>query len=137
MPEVNQLPKLSEQIVDEFKKLKTYKASQDAYRNIRRENPGAHSHGTLDTLTARINMIAAWLAMLPENEAYVVNRHLVDGLDWEQVVHEYNDTWGARNAREERTLVRRQTFAIRRIERFVREHACWYAGLLELDESVE
>ena len=124
---------LNDKIVQQIRKHREYETASVAYMNIRRNNPRAYPYDYLGGLTARINMVKAWLAMLPENEAYVVQRHLVDGLEWTQITHEYKEKWGKDNARAERTLVRYHTNAIRKIEHFVREHLNWYSDFLDTD----
>ena len=53
--------------------------------------------------------------MLPDDERFLVQKHLIQGLDWAKVIVEYNERWGIMNGRAERTLKRIQARAIKRI----------------------
>jgi hypothetical protein len=59
--------------------------------------------------------IQIWLDSLPEDEAYAVQRHLIDGIDWPRIATEYSIKWGNENARTDRTLMSYQKKAIQRI----------------------
>lgn len=59
--------------------------------------------------------ITAWLELLPKEERFIVQTHLVDGLDWTRTIVEYEREWGFANGRSERTLKRIQARALKRI----------------------
>ena len=59
--------------------------------------------------------IQAWLSSLPEDEAYAVQRHLIDGIDWPRIATEYNAKWGNENAKTDRTLMSYQKKALLKI----------------------
>lgn len=61
------------------------------------------------------NVIECWLELLPDDERFLVQKHLIQGLDWAKVIVEYNERWGIMNGRAERTLKRIQARAIKRI----------------------
>jgi len=121
---------LQTKIADEIMKLHAYETERTQYMHIRQTNIKHYPYDHLANLNTRITMVESWISMLPEREGFAVRRHLADGLDWVQVVHEYKEKWGEENGRSERTLVRYQTRALQRIERFVQEHVDWYTELL-------
>ena len=59
--------------------------------------------------------VMGWLSLLTTEERFIVQTHLVDGLDWARTVVEHEQKWGAINGRSERTLKRIQSKAIQRI----------------------
>ena len=61
------------------------------------------------------NVIECWLELLPDDERFLVQKHLIQGLDWAKVIVEYNERWGIMNGQAERTLKRIQARAIKRI----------------------
>lgn len=61
------------------------------------------------------NCIQVWLASLPEDDAYAVQRHLIDGIDWPRIATEFSMKWGNENARTDRTLMSYQKRALQRI----------------------
>jgi hypothetical protein len=64
-------------------------------------------------------LMDGWLRALPEEEAFIVRLHLVDGLDWAHVAVEYANRWGQELARSIQTLKRKQATALHRIEESV------------------
>lgn len=60
-------------------------------------------------------MVKNWLSLLPCEERFLVEIHLVDGLDWAKTIVEHEKKWGVINGRSERTLKRIQAKAIARI----------------------
>lgn len=56
-----------------------------------------------------------WLASLQEDERYVLQRHLIDGVDWPRIATEYNSKWGNENAKAHRTLMMYQKKALQQI----------------------
>ncbi len=75
----------------------------------------------VNTLDEQIALIDGWLLLLNEDEAYVVKRHLVDGIDWPRIAMEYKGIWGDDYAKSERTLKTYQKRAMEKILRFARE----------------
>lgn len=72
-------------------------------------------------LDHQIALIDGWLLLLNEDEAYVVKRHLIDGIDWPRVALEYKGIWGDDYAKTERTLKTYQKRAMGKILRFAQE----------------
>ena len=68
-----------------------------------------------DALEFMKGFIECWLELLPDDERFLVQKHLIQGLDWAKVIVEYNERWGIMNGRAERTLKRIQARAIKRI----------------------
>ena len=52
---------------------------------------------------------------MPREERFLIQTHLIDGLDWAKTIAEYEKEWGVINGRSERTLKRIQAKAIKRI----------------------
>lgn len=65
-----------------------------------------------------LSAIHVWMTLLTEDEAYVVQRHLIDGVDMPRITSEYREKWGPPHARSERTLKSYQHNALRKIELF-------------------
>jgi hypothetical protein len=71
-------------------------------------------------LSEQSAMIDSWLEMLSEDEAYVVRRHLIDGIDWPRIADEYDKRWGE-YTKTQRTLMRYQKSALEKIQSFMEE----------------
>lgn len=65
------------------------------------------------------NQVKAWLNLLPKEERLIIQKHIVDGLDWSRTSFEVDRIWGYSNGRSERTLKRKQASAIKRIYDFM------------------
>ena len=63
----------------------------------------------------RERRVSGWLDLLTTEERFVVQTHLIDGLDWARTIVEHERKWGTQNGRSERTLKRIQAKAIQRI----------------------
>lgn len=67
----------------------------------------------------RCNQVKAWLRLLPKDERLIVQKHIIEGLDWTRTSAEFDRIWGYENGRSERTMKRKQAVAIRRIREFM------------------
>ena len=67
-------------------------------------------------------IIECWLELLPDDERFLVQKHLIQGLDWAKVIVEYNERWGIMNGRAERTLKRIHARAIKRMPNLALTH---------------
>lgn len=58
------------------------------------------------------------MKLLSEDEAFVTQRHMIDGIDIPRIVVEYEARWGREFAKSERTIKTYQQRAINRIAEF-------------------
>ena len=72
----------------------------------------------LAELEENLNCIDAWMKLLSDDEAFVVRRHLIDGIDISRIVVEYGEKWGAEFAKTDRTIKTYQQRALVKIEEF-------------------
>lgn len=75
--------------------------------------------GKLEMLLKRIDL---WLALLSEDEAFVITRHLIDGIDIPRIALEYERKWGGEFAKTERTIKIYQSRALKKIAEFESKH---------------
>lgn len=61
------------------------------------------------------NGAESWLSLLNREERFLIQTHLIDGLDWAKTIVEHEKMWGVANGRSERTLKRIQAKAIEKI----------------------
>lgn len=69
-------------------------------------------------LEGKLLSISTWLTLLSEDEAYVIKRHLVDGIDIPRIALEYRERWGEEFAKTERTIKTYQRRALDKIQDF-------------------
>jgi len=72
----------------------------------------------LKYLESQLQCINIWLSLLSDDEAFVISRHLIDGIDIPRIAIEYRERWGAEFGKTERTIKTYQRRAIQRIENF-------------------
>lgn len=70
----------------------------------------------------QLDTLNAWLGLLPEEERFVVEKHIIGQLAWPYVMIEHHRRWGRRLARDERSLKRYQARALRKILLCVEKH---------------
>lgn len=66
-------------------------------------------------LEKTIMSIDSLFAVLSENEAFVIQRHVLDQLDWPQIIKEYKDKWGTEAEKTVRSFQVCQTKALTKI----------------------
>lgn len=72
----------------------------------------------LQYLEHALQCIDSWITLLSEDEAYIIKRHYFDGIDLPRITTEFCDRWGVEHGRDERTLKRYQSRALRKIVQF-------------------
>ena len=69
-------------------------------------------------LQRQLALISSWMKLLSDDEAFVTQRHLIDGIDIPRIVVEYEAKWGKEFAKSERTIKTYQQRAIKHIAEF-------------------
>ena len=70
---------------------------------------------TFENNKKKYAIVLGWLEMLSTEQRFIIQTHLIDGLDWARTIVEHEKKWGIQNGRSERTLKRIQAKAIRQI----------------------
>ena len=79
---------------------------------------GGDSHSMRERilkLEKTLMSIDSLFAVLSENEAFVIKRHVLDQLDWPQIMKEYSDKWGTEAEKSVRSFQTCQTKALGKI----------------------
>lgn len=112
-------------MIKSIKKLLQKKKAYDAESrflherfNDQRCKPTSQQNERLSFVDSQLLCIDIWLSMLPEDELYVIQRHLIDGIDIPRIVEEYRVRWGEEYAKTERSIRTYQRRALCRIEAF-------------------
>lgn len=85
--------------------------------------PAGPDNPCLELLEQRMAMIQSWLRLLSADERFVVQKHLIEGLDWSRVHYAFNEYWGGDFVRCERTLAYYQASALKKICEFCEKYA--------------
>lgn len=84
-----------------------------------------HAHGNLSSeQTQHMRNLGDWLGcinslllILNEDEIFVIQRHVLDEIDWNRIIAEYETRWGIENRKCQRTLIRYQKNALLKLAR--------------------
>lgn len=82
----------------------------------------------LQEVDEQLARIENWLLLLTEDEAYVITRHLIDGIDLPRVAMEYKERWGEDLSKTERTIKSYQHKALIKIARFEKQNEALING---------
>ena len=70
----------------------------------------------------KITTIQSWLKLLNADEAFVIQKHLIDELEWPRVEFAFQEQWKGMFTRSGRTLVKYQATALKKIVYFCENH---------------
>lgn len=70
----------------------------------------------------KISTINAWLNLLSYDEKFVIEKHLIDGIEWARIAFEFRERWNKEFFRTERTLQIYQAKALKKIALFANAH---------------
>lgn len=87
-----------------------------------RENPEVRE--ALALVDMKVAMIQSWFTLLNTDERFVIEKHLVEELEWPRVSFSFTELWKGEFTRAERTLVAYQKSGLKKIVRFCEDHRC-------------
>ena len=85
-----------------------------------RENPEARE--ALIVVDMKVAMIQSWFNLLNADERFVIEKHLIEELEWPRVSFSFTELWKGEFSRTERTLVANQASGLNKIVRFCEDH---------------
>lgn len=101
--------------------LANYRARQSEYNYLQSKK---RKKGLDKEQLRRMQALEEWLfcmncllMQLSEDERYVIQRHVIDGIDWSRISAEYASRWGEINKRSQRTLLRYQSDGLKKISK--------------------
>lgn len=83
----------------------------------RTNDPSLRKH--YDEIENKIILINSWLNLLTYDERFVVEKHLIDQIEWPRIALAFELEWKGQFTRTERTLERYQASAIKKICEFM------------------
>ncbi len=107
-----------ELITSAFAKYGGYLAMAEIQGKKLDDQGGLDDEKRIAMLELKITILNGWLALLNEDERFVIRKHVIDGLDWPRVAYEFAERWGHQFIRTERTLSQYQSNALRKIIAF-------------------
>ena len=70
----------------------------------------------------KITMIQSWFNLLNADKRFVIEKHLLDELEWPRVAFSFTKKWDGEFTRTERSLVAYQACGLKKIISFVEAH---------------
>ena len=84
------------------------------------DDPDMKNYLTL--LELKLAAINAWMNLLNVDERFVIQKHLMEEMEWPRVAFEYRDRWNGEFTRTERSLQVYQANALAKITAFAENH---------------
>ncbi len=94
-----------------------YRFLQQFLSDNRHKNT-AKQEDRLKHLEQLLQSISVWMELLTEDEAFVIRRHLFDGIDIPRIAIEYRERWGEEFGKTDRTIKAYQKKALQKIAVF-------------------
>lgn len=76
----------------------------------------------LAIVSMKVVMIQSWLNLLNTDERFVIEKHLLEELEWPRIAHTFTERWKGEFSRTERTLINYQASGLAKIANFVQNH---------------
>lgn len=76
----------------------------------------------LANVQMKIAAIQSWFNLLNADELFVIQKHMIDQLDWPRVALEFTERWKSAFVRSDRTLIKYQNHALKKITSFCTVH---------------
>lgn len=99
-----------------------YVAEAQLYEKWAEQTDETEAKKQLELLNLKIVAINSWLTILSTDERFVVQKHLIEELEWARIAFEYRERWKKEFERTERTLQIYQANALAKIAEFARRH---------------
>lgn len=114
---------MNAELVKQIQKLLQQPLKADRYAIEMMLEDGAEITPALQERIEKVNKMQsaqdALMSVLNENEKMVVQRHLVDGLDWACIGAEFGQVWGSENQKSKRSLINYYRSANKKMAAFV------------------
>lgn len=85
-----------------------------------RENPEVRE--ALAVVDMKVAMVQSWFTILNTDERFVIEKHLIEELEWPRISFSFTELWKGEFTRSERTLVAYQAGGLNKIVRFCEDH---------------
>lgn len=98
---------MTEMIKQTLLKKRDYEAEHrflQQYLSDNRHKNTVRQEERLSFLAQQIKDISVWMDLLTEDEAFVIKRHLFDGVDIPRITIEYRERWGDEFGKTDRTI---------------------------------
>lgn len=99
-----------------------YKAEAELYERWLSNRENHDMRDVLAVLQLKLTAIQSWLDLLNADERFVVQKHMIEELEWPRVAFEFSERWKNVFIRSERSLGKYQASAMNKIITFCELH---------------
>lgn len=101
---------------------KNYTAEVEILKKCLEFSEAAEIKAEIAILEAKITVINAWMNILSADEKFVIQKHLIEQIEWARVAFEYQQRWQKEFMRTERSLQMYQASGLRKMAAFANKH---------------
>jgi len=101
---------------------KTYVAEAEILKKCLEFSEEPETQAKLGTAEAKVTVVDAWMKILSADEKFVIQKHLIEQIEWARVAFEYQQRWQREFARTERSLQIYQADGLRKIAKFANKY---------------
>lgn len=113
---------MEEMIRMAFSKYATYVSEQRMYERWLDMRENQEVREALTVVSMKVTIIESWLNLLTADEQFVVQKHLIDQIEWPRISFLFTERWKGEFSRTERTLVAYQANALKKIVEYCEAH---------------
>lgn len=104
-------------------KYKDYQAEASLYEKWLAQIDDPDTRNRFVLLELKIAAVHSWMDLLNIDEKFVIQKHLIEEMEWPRVVFEYRERWKCEFARTERSLQIYQANALAKIAEFAEKNS--------------
>lgn len=99
-----------------------YVAEKEMYERWLQMRENKEAREALVMVDMKVAMIQSWLNLLNADERFVIEKHLLEELEWPRVAFSFTEKWKGEFSRTERTLISYQASGLAKIVAFAECH---------------
>lgn len=103
-------------------KYSSYRAEKELFERWLSNRENKEVREGLALVEMKVAMIQSWFTLLTPDERLIIEKHLVEELEWPRVSYTFSMCWKGEFTRTERTLLKYQATGLKKIIEFVEAH---------------
>ena len=115
-------------------KYTSYIAEKQVYENWMAMHNNQEQLEKLSAAASKVIFVQSLLTLLNDDEKFVIENHLIKGLEWPRVAFAFAEVWKGEFTRTERTLVAYQASGLAKLVNFCTIHQNLFFSIFEKQE---
>ena len=100
----------------------SYVSEKEMYERWLQMRENKEAREALVMVEMKVTMIQSWFNLLNTDERFVIEKHLLEELEWPRVAFTFTEKWKGEFSRTERTLIGYQASGLVKIVAFAERH---------------